>query len=65
MPAGTCTDLVARRGSVVHFIQVGERTPGIFVQNAMSNSARPVRAQISGAISLTDANTGSRVIIRG
>ena len=61
MRAGTCTDLVATCVGNVHFIQIGERMAGIFVQNAMSNGARPVRAV--GA-SLIDANTGIRVVLR-
>lgn len=73
VPRGMTMDLVAQHGQNMHFVQVASaddpRASGIpsgaFIQNAMSNGARPVRAKVDGKkVSLVDANLSTRVIIR-
>lgn len=69
-PRRNINDFVATKGDKLHFIQLvapddqrmaGERR-GTFIQNAFSNDAVPVYAEVSPrGVSLTDANTGARV----
>lgn len=71
---GRLADLIAQRGSALHFVQVvvsqeDPRTIGLaantFIQNAFSNGSRPIRADVvGGAVKFTDTNDRSRVIIR-
>lgn len=79
MPKGCIVDFIASSGGSaprIHYIQVV--TPAIektarfsleaqnaFIQNAMSNAAAPVYANVAadGKISCVDVNTRSRVII--
>lgn len=70
-PARGINDYVAHKGERMHFIQLlapddprktgGAR--GNFVQNAFSNAATPVYAEVGPrGVTLTDANTGARII---
>lgn len=69
-PRGNINDYVAVKADKMHFIQLvapgdprmsGERC-GTFIQNAFSNEAVPVYAEISPrGLSLSDANTRARV----
>lgn len=77
-PPGT-NDLIAQKGNKLHFVRVvteetadDVRFHGLpkneFVQNAMSNSAQPIFARVSGKpgafkVTFEDVNTARRVII--
>lgn len=80
VPKGTQNDLIAQKinSKQTHFIQViceqsDLRLSGVqngtFIQNAFSNGATPVRATIKTLndkikVSLSDANTNTKIIIR-
>ncbi len=80
---GTLNDIIAQHPSgKIHFVQVmidndprSESIPtGSFVQNAFSNGAVPIRANVNAVntrqngikyeVSLSDTNTNSKIILR-
>lgn len=78
-PKGTINDLMAQNtAGKLHFIQIVQnndtRTEGVptgtFVQNALSNGARPVRAvidrngSVGQKITLIDADTNQKIVLR-
>ena len=66
VPPGEVNDLIAGKGTKLHFVCVEDKNRNNFIQNAFSNGAVPVYArvdEIKQKVSFENINLHERVII--